>query len=94
MTHQVAIQGLTAVPLSSFQLAIKVLAEENLMDELFNELETQGIDVVHLSFSVMEAAQEMIRAKHSSGLLKASANGNADKIVQCAGCCNGCDIGK
>ncbi|BAV77779.1 hypothetical protein PCAU_5570 [Pseudomonas chlororaphis subsp. aurantiaca] len=94
MAHPVVIQGLTAVPISSFQLAIQVLAEEDLIPELFKGLKKQGVDSIHLSFAVMEAAQELIRTKHSSGLLKASANGNADKIVQCAGCCNGCDIGK
>lgn len=87
-------EGLVEVPLTSFQLTVNVYNSVGKFDELIERLQKNGENKIVISASIFNEAKAFLaELKNSNNIMSADAS-DADKIIQCAGCCNGCDIGK
>lgn len=92
MTTELKIDGLTVVPTSSFLLAVEVITKSGLLQEFGEFLKNKGEDKIYLSRSVMDMAQSFLSEKKGDANVFGDLKDDADKIIQCAGCCNGCSV--
>lgn len=83
-------EDLVEIPLSSFQLAINVYIKNGKFDELIERLKNKDEKNITISSSIFNEAKEFLNELKGSNSIMANDLSDADKIIQCAGCCNYC----